>query len=93
MFDRQIFPTIVTAILVVISFYWIVRLGKLAWFDPYKLEEILSERARNHLLNAYNPKYNWKTIVLMWRIFSLVATIALLAASIELLLGLVNLIL
>ena len=79
------------AILLIIATYYIFSLGKLAWFDPYKLEKILSERARQHSLNAYNPKYNWKVIILMARVFSLVGALVLLTLVIEILSGLIGL--
>jgi len=77
----------------VIATYYIFSLGKLAWFDPYKLEKILSERAKYHPINVYNPKYDWNAIIWMARVFTLVGTLALLALGIGLLLNLIGLIL
>jgi len=92
MFTEQGLQIFVVVISLAFAAYWILSLGKLVWFDPDRFEKIMSERARHHPLNAYNPKYNWKAIISMYRVFSLVGALAFLALAIELLLGVLGII-
>ncbi len=89
MFDGQL-PIIIASIALITSLRWVLPLTKLAWFDPYKLEKILTERARNHPLNAYNPKYNWNNIIWSYRVFGLVTILVSLIAGIGLLLDIIK---
>jgi len=92
MFTEQGLSILVVVISLAFVVCWIVSLGKLAWFHPERFEKIMSERARCHPLNAYNPKYNWKNIISMARAFSLVGVLALLTLGIEVLLGILGII-
>lgn len=90
MSDEYFIRILFVAVSLVIAFYYIFSLGKIAWFDPDKLERILRERASHHPLNAYNPRYNWKAIILIAQVFSLVGALVLFTLVIELLLGLLG---
>ena len=88
MFDEKTLRILAVAISLVFAFYWIISLGNLAWLHPDKFEKIMSKRAGYHALNAYGPKYNWKAIIWMARLFTLIGVLTLLA----LLLGLLGII-
>jgi hypothetical protein len=88
---EQISRIILVAIGLALTVYWIIPLGKLAWFHPHEFEKIMSERAMYHWLSVNNPKYNWKSIIFLVRVFTLIVALALLYLGIELLLGLMGL--
>jgi hypothetical protein len=92
MFDGQPLPIIITSVLLISSLRWFIPLVRLAWFDPFKLKEILVQHARNHPLNAYNPKYNWDNTIWSWKVFGLVILLVSLIAGIGLALDLIDLI-
>ena len=93
MLAEQISKILAIAVSILLASYWIIPLGKLAWFHPDKFEEMISRYNQyNPLYYAYHPSPDWN-IIWAWRVFTLIATLLMLVAAIEFLLALVSLIL
>lgn len=91
-FDH-IFEIILFFIGLGLSIWWIIPIGFQAWFHPDEFEKIIKEPAARHWLSVNNPKYNWKVIMVIYRIFTVVFALVLLVIMIEILAGLIGLIL
>lgn len=93
MFFDQITRIIGVIILLTYYAYWLIPLTIQVWDRPYEFEQKMKEQAALHPLNIHSPTYDWKAIIRMYRIFTLVFALVMLSLVIQLATGIMNIIL